>query len=630
MTVRQDGELGNIQTVSKYYAAAASGTLPAVSWITPNSPESEHPPSLVSLGQAWVTGLVNAAMQGPDWDSTAIFLAWDDWGGFYDHVDPPTVDGDGYGLRVPGLVISPFAKHGLVDHQTLSFDAYLKFIEDDFLGGQRIDPATDGRPDPRPDVRENATLLGDLRSDFDFRQAPRAPMVLSMRLPLQIVLRHGGQLPPGSKQEINGTGFGSRETVRFTLDGVPLGSTTSGAGGALFRAKITIPVTTPPGPATLTATGASSGVSASIDVLVGTDWSQFGMTATHAATNADEHTLSPASVKTLAQTLDVGAGGVWPTEPITVGPDVIVRTPDGVRAYDTTSGALAWSAPLPHGEAGGSFLSANGSQVYAVDAGGQVSALSSTTGAVVWRRLGGGSGCRCAAAVADTLVVVPDSSSSMLRAYGAKTGAVKWTAKIGAPAPDATPAILGHYVYAVGDGGSTVYALSTAGGVLRWRRTLPGGDTATGSPVATQDRVYIAGASGFVYAFSKDSGASVAPFPMPVGTGTSTPALPSPSVLIVPDAGGVTAIDTTTGAQLWRTPLPADLRPAGSPALSIAGGVVFVTTGRGMLALDQADGSVLADIPTADGGALGGAAVADGMAFALDGAGGDLLRFSLP
>jgi phospholipase C len=119
-------------------------------------------------------------MQGPEWSSTAIFLSWDDWGGFYDHVTPPSVDANGYGLRVPGLVISPYAKSGYVDHQTLSFDAYLKFIEDDFLGGQRLDPKTDGRPDPRPDVRENAPILGDLALDFDFTQTPRLPLVLPL------------------------------------------------------------------------------------------------------------------------------------------------------------------------------------------------------------------------------------------------------------------------------------------------------------------------------------------------------------------------------------------------------------------------------------------------------------------
>jgi hypothetical protein len=76
-------------------------------------------------------------------------------------------------------VISPYAKQGYIDHQMLSHDAYAKFIEDDFLGGQRLDPKTDGRADPRPDVRENAAQLGDLRSDFDFSQPPRKPLMLN-------------------------------------------------------------------------------------------------------------------------------------------------------------------------------------------------------------------------------------------------------------------------------------------------------------------------------------------------------------------------------------------------------------------------------------------------------------------
>jgi phospholipase C len=178
-TVKADGEQGNIQPIPNLLDAAKHGTLPAVSWVAPSGDVSEHPPGLVSKGQAYVTSLVNAIMSGPDWNSTAIFLSWDDWGGFYDHVTPPTVDQNGYGLRVPGIVISPYAKKGFIDHQTLSHDAYVKFIEDDFLGGARIDPKTDGRPDPRPDVRENAKILGDLRADFDFNQSPRPPMTLA-------------------------------------------------------------------------------------------------------------------------------------------------------------------------------------------------------------------------------------------------------------------------------------------------------------------------------------------------------------------------------------------------------------------------------------------------------------------
>jgi phospholipase C len=178
-TVKEDGELNNVQSLDNFFSAAKSGKLPSVAWICPSGDVSEHPPGLVSAGQAYVTTLINAIMKGPDWESTAIFLTWDDWGGFYDHVVPPHVDENGYGLRVPGIVISPYAKQGYIDHQILSHDAYAKFIEDDFLGGQRLDPKTDGRADPRPDVRENAAQLGDLRSDFDFSQPPRKPLMLN-------------------------------------------------------------------------------------------------------------------------------------------------------------------------------------------------------------------------------------------------------------------------------------------------------------------------------------------------------------------------------------------------------------------------------------------------------------------
>ena len=119
-------------------------------------------------------------MRGPDWKSTAIFVAWDDWGGFYDHVAPPSVDENGYGLRVPGLVISPYARKGYIDHQTLSFDAYVKFIEDDFLGGQRLDSgdrrssrSAARRPRERADPRHARSRLR-LRAE-----ATSAPVVES-------------------------------------------------------------------------------------------------------------------------------------------------------------------------------------------------------------------------------------------------------------------------------------------------------------------------------------------------------------------------------------------------------------------------------------------------------------------
>jgi phospholipase C len=174
----RDGIGDNLRPVQRFLQAADGGTLPQVSWVVPSSGVSDHPasPGTIRTSMAYVTTLINAVMRSPDWDSTAIFLVWDDWGGFYDHVQPPRIDENGYGLRVPGLVISPWAKPGYIDHTTLSFDSYLKLIEDRFLGGARLDPETDGRPDGRPTVRE--PLANDVWAAFDFAGAPQPPLVL--------------------------------------------------------------------------------------------------------------------------------------------------------------------------------------------------------------------------------------------------------------------------------------------------------------------------------------------------------------------------------------------------------------------------------------------------------------------
>jgi phospholipase C len=180
--VHQTKQLEHIRDHGEFFSALEDGTLPSVSWIVPGrGGHSEHPSTHdpITEGQAYVTRLVNAVMRSDLWYDTAIFLTWDDWGGFYDHVPPPRVDEGGYGIRVPGLLISPWADRDLdIDHQTLSFDAYLKLIEDRFLDGQRLDPKTDGRPDSRPTVREEVDILGDLAKEFDFSQEPIEPIIL--------------------------------------------------------------------------------------------------------------------------------------------------------------------------------------------------------------------------------------------------------------------------------------------------------------------------------------------------------------------------------------------------------------------------------------------------------------------
>lgn len=189
--------------VDQFLLDVKNGTLPQVSWIIPPVDLSEHPSSGVTAGMEFVTSLVNAVMQSPYWANTAIFLSWDDFGGFYDHVMPPNVDFNkdhtqvqGYGLRVPGILISPYAKPGKIDHAVLSFDAYAALIETLFMNGTHLDPVAMGQPDARPDIRDELTTVpyldgstapvGDLLTEFDFTQTPLPPLVLSTHIPTKI------------------------------------------------------------------------------------------------------------------------------------------------------------------------------------------------------------------------------------------------------------------------------------------------------------------------------------------------------------------------------------------------------------------------------------------------------------
>lgn len=197
-----DYRMAHIQLLDSYIADIKNGTLPQVAWIVPDNSYSEHPLQGVTAGMEYVTSLVNAVANSPYWKNTAIFVTWADWGGFYDHVAPPDVDFqpngqvEGYGLRVPGLLISAYARQGVVDHQLLSFDSYATFIENLFMGGARLDPAALGTPDSRPDLRDTLTSvtflhgtkesIGDLRNEFDFSRPPLKPLILPTHIPTGI------------------------------------------------------------------------------------------------------------------------------------------------------------------------------------------------------------------------------------------------------------------------------------------------------------------------------------------------------------------------------------------------------------------------------------------------------------
>ena len=167
----------NVQRLGHFFQALQSDSLPAVSWVIPGDKDSEHPPSTVTDGQTYVTGLINSIMRSSAWSSRRS--------------SSPGTTGAGStttSCRRPSTArATASACRGSSSARTRSrgtsttrpqLDAYLKFIEDDFLDGQRLDPSTDGRPDPRPDVRESEPILGNLVNDFDFDQKPLPPLIL--------------------------------------------------------------------------------------------------------------------------------------------------------------------------------------------------------------------------------------------------------------------------------------------------------------------------------------------------------------------------------------------------------------------------------------------------------------------
>ncbi len=157
----------DVTDTSAFIPDLQAGDMPQVSWLLPPIALSDHPGyGDLCAGENWTVQMINAIMQSPEWEHTAIFLTWDDFGGFYDHVAPPHVDLYGFGPRVPMLVISPYAKQGSVFHGESDFTSVLRFIEE--LHGL-------------PTLTERDAAANDLIDAFDFSQAPAAPLVLSER-----------------------------------------------------------------------------------------------------------------------------------------------------------------------------------------------------------------------------------------------------------------------------------------------------------------------------------------------------------------------------------------------------------------------------------------------------------------
>jgi phospholipase C len=157
----------NVVPPDRFVPDAIAGRLPAVSWLIPPTPESDHPGyGDMCAGENWTVRIMNAIQQGPDWERTAVVITWDDFGGFYDHVPPPHVDIYGMGPRVPAIIAGPYARSGTIFSQVAEFSSVLRLIETIF----DVRPLTDRD-------REANDLLGA----FDFDQRPQPALVLQER-----------------------------------------------------------------------------------------------------------------------------------------------------------------------------------------------------------------------------------------------------------------------------------------------------------------------------------------------------------------------------------------------------------------------------------------------------------------
>jgi len=164
----------NVVGFDQFVTDAQKGKLPQVSWLVTTNPNSEHPSADTCTGENWTVQQINAIMKGPNWDSTAIFLVWDDFGGFYDHVPPPQIDAYGLGIRVPMLVISPYAVAGTISHTQYELSSILKFIEDNW-GLPPLSQHDKNANDPwDPSCTPGQCV-------FDFNQNPLPPLILKTR-----------------------------------------------------------------------------------------------------------------------------------------------------------------------------------------------------------------------------------------------------------------------------------------------------------------------------------------------------------------------------------------------------------------------------------------------------------------
>jgi phospholipase C len=180
--VRYGKDWSNVVTPStKALADFAKGDLPAVTWVIPDVEWADYPAVTADEGPSWVGDLVNAIGKSKNWNSTAIVIVWDDWGGYYDNVAPPQLDPIGLAIRVPCIIVSPYAKHGSVVHTQYEYGSILKFMEEAFNA---------------PSLNTTDARANSLVDSFDFTQKPRSYVPVATKYPPSYFLNQPASMKP--------------------------------------------------------------------------------------------------------------------------------------------------------------------------------------------------------------------------------------------------------------------------------------------------------------------------------------------------------------------------------------------------------------------------------------------------
>jgi outer membrane protein assembly factor BamB len=425
---------------------------------------------------------------------------------------------------------------------------------------------------------------------------------------------------PSTVVAVSGTSFGDLEAVDVYVDQVDTALLVSSSSGSI-SGSVTIPAAASPGTHYITAIGRHSGDAAQASFDVNTPWNELGFGSAHLSANPWENVLSTATVSAIGPKWIQAAGTEGTTGATVVAHlnDLYVSTYQGIEELSTGTGSVLWS----YAAAGAVYASptVSGSVVYFGSEGtGTFYALNKTTGALIWSKA---LGCDVySSATVVNGVVYTACYGGTVFALNASTGSTVWSYTVAGAIITGSPTVVNGVVY-FGASNFSAYALNAATGALFWKYVTAA--EIENTPAVANGVVYIGSDDGYIYALetSPSGGGALLWSFYTGGSVDHSPAVANDTVYVDSEEGTLFALDAHTGIMKWQLPTGNSGR-----SIAVANGVVYLTNGDSLIAVDATSGSILA---SADTGLtyLGSPAISDGVVY-LAAQGGNIYAFSLP